>query len=50
MPRKQNPGQGWVIDAIWPAGEMEQIRGFFTEHQAAQWIADRSEAWLGNNR
>jgi hypothetical protein len=50
MPRKQGPGFGWVIDAIWPTGETEQIRGFFTDHQAVQWIAEKSEAWLGNIR
>ena len=29
---------------IWPDGEMEAVKGFITEHDAARWIAEHSQA------
>ena len=38
--RKGNPGFGWVVDVLWPDGETEVVKGFATEQQAAEWIAN----------
>jgi hypothetical protein len=43
MPRK-NPGTGWRVDILWPDGETEAVKGFLTEHDAAKWIAEHSQA------
>ena len=45
---RKNPGFGWGIDILWPDGETEVIKGFITEHDAAKWIAEHSEACQGN--
>jgi hypothetical protein len=41
---RKNPGTGWGIDILWPDGETEVIKGFITEHDAAKWIAEHSNA------
>jgi hypothetical protein len=41
---RKNPGSGWVVDILWPDGDTEVIKGFITEHNAAKWIAEHSEA------
>jgi hypothetical protein len=46
---RKNPGSGWAVDVLWPDGETEVIKGFVTEHDAAKWIAERSEAPQKNN-
>ena len=48
--RKGNPGFGWVVDALWPDGETEVVKGFATEQQVAEWIAKHSEGWQGNTK
>ena len=35
---RKNPGLGWVVDILWSDGEMEVIKGFTTEKQAAEWV------------
>jgi hypothetical protein len=45
---RKNPGTGWGIDILWPDGETEVIKGFTTEHDAANWIAEHSKARQGN--
>jgi hypothetical protein len=32
------------VDILWPNGETEVIKGFATEHDAVNWIAEHSEA------
>jgi hypothetical protein len=44
---RKNPGFGWVVDVLWPDGETEVIKGFITEHDAANWIAEHSRALQG---
>jgi hypothetical protein len=35
----------WVGgDILWPDGETEAVKGFITEHDAAKWIAEHSQA------
>jgi hypothetical protein len=45
---RKNPGSGWGVDILWSDGETEAIKGFITEHDAIQWIAEHSVAWHGN--
>jgi hypothetical protein len=42
---RKNPGTGWGVDIQWPDGEMESIKDFITEWDAAKWIAEYSNAW-----
>ena len=46
--RGKNPGTGWGVDILWPDGETEAIKGFITELDADQWIAEHSKAEQGN--
>ena len=41
---RKNPGSGWGVDILWPDGETEVVKGFITEHDAAKWIAEHSQA------
>jgi hypothetical protein len=41
---RKNPGCGWGVDILWPDGETEVVKGFITEHDAAKWIAEHSQA------
>jgi hypothetical protein len=41
---RKNPGTGWRVDILWPDGETEVVKGFITEHDAAKWIAEHSQA------
>jgi hypothetical protein len=43
-----NPGTGWQVDILWPDGETEVVKGFSTELDAANWIAEQSKARQGN--
>jgi hypothetical protein len=45
---RKNPGSGWGVDILWLDGETEAIKGFTTEHDAAEWIAEHSRALQGN--
>jgi hypothetical protein len=47
---RKNPGSGWGVDILWPDGETEVIKGFFTEYDAVKWIAahEYSNATPGN--
>jgi hypothetical protein len=40
----KNPGTGWRVDILWPDGETEAVKGFITEHDAAKWIVEHSQA------
>jgi hypothetical protein len=39
----KNPGTGWQVDILWPDGETEVVKGFITEIDAANWIAEHSK-------
>jgi hypothetical protein len=39
---------GVRVDILWPDGETEAIKGFITEFDAVQWIAEHSRAEQGN--
>jgi hypothetical protein len=41
---RKNPGTGWRVDILWLDGETEVVKGFITEHDAAKWIAEHSQA------
>jgi hypothetical protein len=41
---RKNPGSGWGVDILWPDGETEVVKGFITEHDAAKWITEHSQA------
>jgi hypothetical protein len=45
---RKTPGTGWGVDILWPDGETEAIKGFITELDAVQWIAEHSKARQGN--
>ena len=37
--KEGNPGIGWVVDIGWPGQPSEEIKGFATEKEAAEWVA-----------
>jgi hypothetical protein len=38
---------GYVIDAVWPNGEAEQLVGIYrSTEDAARWVNERSDAWV----
>ena len=37
--REGNPGFGWVVEIGWPGERSEEIKGFATEKEAADWVA-----------
>lgn len=42
---------GYVIEAAWPDGSIEQIRGVYQTRDAATgWIAIRSSEWINQRR
>jgi hypothetical protein len=43
-------GTGWYVLVTWPEGQTEQVSGFFTERQAIDWIADKSDSWRSGVR
>ena len=36
----------WFVAAKWPDGATEDIRGFETESEANEWIANEMQSWL----
>jgi hypothetical protein len=41
--REGNPGFGWVVDIGWPGEPPEEIKGFSTKKEAAEWVAKVSK-------
>jgi len=41
---RKNPATGWRVDILWPDGQTEVVNSFITEHDAAKWIAEHSQA------
>ena len=47
--RHNGDGQ-WFVAARWPDGHAEDIRGFETESEANEWIANELQAWLDRRK
>jgi IS1 family transposase len=39
-------GKGHSVSVLWRGGEVDSIFGFASEHDALQWIREKSQAWL----
>ena len=40
-------GSGYVIDAVWPDGAVEEIPGLYSHTRFAQhWVMEHSEKWI----
>ena len=40
----------WFVAAEWPDGRIEDIRGFRTESEANEWVANELQAWLDERK
>jgi hypothetical protein len=40
----------WCVAATWPDGRYEEIAGFKNEVEANEWIANKFQAWLDNQK
>ncbi len=47
--RRTETGE-WLVAAKWPDGTVEDIRGFSTETDANEWIANELQAWLDSRK
>jgi hypothetical protein len=43
-------GKGHSVSVLWRGGEVDTIFGFEKEADALQWIKDKSQAWLRENK
>jgi hypothetical protein len=43
-------GKGHSVSALWRGGEVDSIYGFEKEADALEWIREKSQAWLLENR
>jgi hypothetical protein len=39
-------GKGHAVSVLWRGGEVDSIYGFASEHDALDWIREKSQAWL----
>jgi hypothetical protein len=39
-------GQNWCVYVTWPSGKQNTLSGFETQHQALEWIKDKSANWV----
>ncbi|WP_338688964.1 IS1 family transposase [Bradyrhizobium sp. 26S5] len=39
-------GKGHSVSVLWRGGEVDSIFGFACEHEALEWIREKSQAWL----
>jgi hypothetical protein len=39
-------GEGWLVEAEWPDGTIEQIDAFKAYLDAINWISTQSKVWL----
>jgi hypothetical protein len=44
--RKYAIGKGHSVIVLWRGGEVDSIFGFASEHEALEWIRDKSQGWL----
>jgi hypothetical protein len=40
----------WFVAAKWPDGRTENIRGFKTESEANEWVANELQSWLDERK
>jgi hypothetical protein len=43
-------GKGHSVSVLWRGGEVDSIFGFASEHDALDWLGEKSQAWLLENR
>jgi hypothetical protein len=48
--RKYDIGKGYSISVLWRGGAVDTIYGFETEHAALDWIKEKSQDWLLDNK
>ncbi|WP_316214954.1 MULTISPECIES: helix-turn-helix domain-containing protein [unclassified Bradyrhizobium] len=48
--RKYAIGKGYSVSVLWRGGEVDTIYGFETEHAALEWIREKSQGWLLENK
>jgi hypothetical protein len=46
MGRQYAIGKGHSVSVLWRGGEVDMIFGFEKEDDALEWIRDKSQAWL----
>lgn len=46
QPRQLKDGSGWYVLVTWGYRPSEQVGGFSTEEEAAQWIKQSGAGWL----
>jgi IS1 family transposase len=44
--RKYDIGKGYSVSVLWRGGEIDTIYGFDREHDALEWVREKSQAWL----
>jgi hypothetical protein len=47
---RRSEGDDWCVAATWPDGRYEEIAGFKNELEANEWIANKFQAWLDNQK
>jgi hypothetical protein len=46
-PKRRKAGEGWYVVVTYPGGMQEQIPGFRSETEAAEWVAGKGrDEWL----
>jgi hypothetical protein len=43
-------GKGHLVSIMWRGGEVDSVYGFESEHGALEWIREKSQAWLLENK
>jgi len=43
-------GKGHSVSVLWRGGEVDSVFGFASEHEALQWIKEKSQSWLLENK
>jgi hypothetical protein len=48
--RKYDIGKGYSVSVLWRGGEVDTIFGFEREHDALEWIREKSAVWLNQQK
>jgi IS1 family transposase len=48
--RKYDIGKGYSVSVLWRGGEIDTIYGFQTEHDALDWVKEKSQKWMWDRR